>query len=225
MLYNWKHILSCVLICSEWNNLPKQWASLTKMYDSAVVYWCLINTSCLFLCVYFRAVGTFARALDCSSSVRQPSLHMSAAAASRDITLVSRTHVKATQQNLLVALVTDFNRSSVTILPAVPCDGHTSPSQLRPVQRAERACPGGRPRALQGRDGRVERLGGGYVWRGAREIWKRLQWHPTRLCKCVQRFGPVKDLWDLSCLQNDKFLIGPSLGSCRSGVSKKLGFF
>ncbi|XP_039551644.1 metastasis-associated protein MTA2-like, partial [Passer montanus] len=33
------------------------------------------------------AVGTFARALDCSSSIRQPSLHMSAAAASRDITL------------------------------------------------------------------------------------------------------------------------------------------
>ncbi|NXH03907.1 MTA2 protein, partial [Loxia leucoptera] len=33
-----------------------------------------------------RAVGTFARALDCSSSIRQPSLHMSAAAASRDIT-------------------------------------------------------------------------------------------------------------------------------------------
>lgn len=33
-------------------------------------------------------MGTFARALDCSSSVRQPSLHMSAAAASRDITLV-----------------------------------------------------------------------------------------------------------------------------------------
>ncbi|XP_076833982.1 LOW QUALITY PROTEIN: metastasis-associated protein MTA1 [Brachyhypopomus gauderio] len=31
--------------------------------------------------------GRFARALDCSSSVRQPSLHMSAAAASRDITL------------------------------------------------------------------------------------------------------------------------------------------
>lgn len=43
--------------------------------------------------VYFcRAVGTFARALDCSSSVRQPSLHMSAAAASRDITLVCWTH-------------------------------------------------------------------------------------------------------------------------------------
>lgn len=31
-----------------------------------------------------RSVGTFARALDCSSSVKQPSLHMSAAAASRD---------------------------------------------------------------------------------------------------------------------------------------------
>eukprot|EP00058_Branchiostoma_floridae_P024664 XP_002610154.1 hypothetical protein BRAFLDRAFT_217047 [Branchiostoma floridae] len=37
--------------------------------------------------VIARSVGTFARALDCSSSVRQPSLHMSAAAASRDITL------------------------------------------------------------------------------------------------------------------------------------------
>lgn len=35
-----------------------------------------------------RSVGTFARALDCSSSVKQPSLHMSAAAASRDITQV-----------------------------------------------------------------------------------------------------------------------------------------
>ena len=39
--------------------------------------------------VVARSVGTFARALDCSSSVKQPSLHMSAAAASRDITLVS----------------------------------------------------------------------------------------------------------------------------------------
>nr|CAD7599713.1 unnamed protein product [Timema genevievae] len=37
--------------------------------------------------VISRSVGTFARALDCSSSVKQPSLHMSAAAASRDITL------------------------------------------------------------------------------------------------------------------------------------------
>lgn len=38
--------------------------------------------------VVSRSVGTFARALDCSSSVKQPSLHMSAAAASRDVTLV-----------------------------------------------------------------------------------------------------------------------------------------
>ena len=33
--------------------------------------------------VIARSVGTFARALDCTSTVRQPSLHMSAAAASR----------------------------------------------------------------------------------------------------------------------------------------------
>nr|QVX32612.1 MTA1/2/3 [Platynereis dumerilii] len=37
--------------------------------------------------VIARSVGTFARALDCTSTVRQPSLHMSAAAASRDVTL------------------------------------------------------------------------------------------------------------------------------------------
>lgn len=42
--------------------------------------------------VVSRSVGTFARALDCSSSVKQPSLHMSAAAASRDITLVRPSH-------------------------------------------------------------------------------------------------------------------------------------
>lgn len=34
-----------------------------------------------------RAVGTFSRALDSSSSVKLPSLHMTAAAASRDVTL------------------------------------------------------------------------------------------------------------------------------------------
>jgi metastasis-associated protein MTA len=43
--------------------------------------------------VISRSVGTFARALDCSSSVKQPSLHMSAAAASRDITLVSKIRI------------------------------------------------------------------------------------------------------------------------------------
>ena len=45
--------------------------------------------------VIARSVGTFARALDCTSTVRQPSLHMSAAAASRDITLVSSHTVQA----------------------------------------------------------------------------------------------------------------------------------
>lgn len=51
----------------------------------------IVNDVMQILCIFyvsFRAVGTFARALDCSSSIRQPSLHMSAAAASRDITLV-----------------------------------------------------------------------------------------------------------------------------------------
>lgn len=49
--------------------------------------------------VVSRSVGTFARALDCTSSVKQPSLHMSAAAASRDITLV-RYHPNVSRSNL-----------------------------------------------------------------------------------------------------------------------------
>lgn len=64
-------------------------------------FWDIKTHANMFLCIAkqtdnfdlcCRAVGTFARALDCSSSIRQPSLHMSAAAASRDITLV-RMHV------------------------------------------------------------------------------------------------------------------------------------
>jgi metastasis-associated protein MTA len=35
-----------------------------------------------------KSVGTFARALDCNNAFKQPSLPLSAAAASRDITLV-----------------------------------------------------------------------------------------------------------------------------------------
>lgn len=51
--------------------------------------------------VVSRSIGTFARALDCSSSVKQPSLHMSAAAASRDITLVSRIYLLFMEKTFL----------------------------------------------------------------------------------------------------------------------------
>jgi len=36
-----------------------------------------------------RSIGTFARALDCPTALKHPSLHMSAASASRDATLVN----------------------------------------------------------------------------------------------------------------------------------------
>ncbi|KAM8833951.1 metastasis-associated protein MTA1 isoform 2-T2 [Synchiropus picturatus] len=60
--------------------------------------------------VVARSVGTFARALDCSSSVRQPSLHMSAAAASRDITLF---HAMDT----LYAMSYDMTRAIAALVP------------------------------------------------------------------------------------------------------------
>ena len=52
--------------------------------------WCIEQKlkATTLICVSVRAIGTFSRALDSTSAVRQPSLHMSAAAASRDITLV-----------------------------------------------------------------------------------------------------------------------------------------
>ncbi|XP_050530218.1 metastasis-associated protein MTA1 [Daktulosphaira vitifoliae] len=53
------------------------WTSAHQLTDRQIDQFLVIS----------RSLGTFARALDCSSSVKQPSLHMSAAAASRDITL------------------------------------------------------------------------------------------------------------------------------------------
>ena len=53
------------------------WTPTHKLTDKQIDQFLVIS----------RSVGTFARALDCSSSVKQPSLHMSAAAASRDVTL------------------------------------------------------------------------------------------------------------------------------------------
>uniref|UniRef100_A0AAX7VM35 Metastasis associated 1 family, member 2 n=1 Tax=Astatotilapia calliptera TaxID=8154 RepID=A0AAX7VM35_ASTCA len=70
--------------------IPDKLAEATSQVTQGLK-WLTLNVSWFLLssqwCVCFRAVGTFARALDCSSSIRQPSLHMSAAAASRDITL------------------------------------------------------------------------------------------------------------------------------------------
>eukprot|EP00794_Sanderia_malayensis_P020599 gene20599-22630_t len=47
----------------------------------------LNNKQCDQFLILARSIGTFARALDCGSAVKEPSLHLSAAAASRDITL------------------------------------------------------------------------------------------------------------------------------------------
>ena len=56
--------------------------------------------------VIARSVGTFARAVDEASTLKQPSLHMSAAAASRDITLFHA-------MELLHSCQYDFGRASL----------------------------------------------------------------------------------------------------------------
>src|SRR4029434_6613969 len=82
---------------------------------------CSKDIACV--CVCYRAVGTFARALDCSSSIRQPSLHMSAAAASRDITLVRHTHTHTH---------TRTHTHTHTLSPLEECPGVCSPGHRMP---------------------------------------------------------------------------------------------
>jgi len=59
--------------------------------------------------VLSRSVGTFARAVDAASTLKQPSLHMSAAAASRDITLFHA-------MELLHSCGYDFARASLKLV-------------------------------------------------------------------------------------------------------------
>ena len=76
-----------------------------------LILWFSIGNFCNFSNInFFRSVGTFARALDCSSSVKQPSLHMSAAAASRDITLVCILTKLAKVLNLIILFYTIYIR-------------------------------------------------------------------------------------------------------------------
>lgn len=58
-----------------------------------------------------KSVGTFARALDNSSSIKQPSIHMAAAAASRDVTL-------AHAMNLLHQNKYDIGAAVLSLVPA-----------------------------------------------------------------------------------------------------------
>jgi len=61
--------------------------------------------------VLARSVGTFARAVDAASTLKQPSLHMSAAAASRDVTLMQAMHLLHTENY-------DFGRASLRLVEA-----------------------------------------------------------------------------------------------------------
>lgn len=77
--------------------------------------------------VVSRSVGTFARALDCSSSVKQPSLHMSAAAASRDITLVIELNIYLLKN--VIQWIFYLSHSFISHLFAwftVSCNGHVA---------------------------------------------------------------------------------------------------
>lgn len=69
--------------------------------------------------VIARSVGTFARAVDEASTLKQPSLHMSAAAASRDITLFHA-------MELLHNCNYDFSKASLKLVengsPKLSCD-------------------------------------------------------------------------------------------------------
>lgn len=88
----WLHVVAAFKNKSA-HLLPMKWL-FTKIWTVNKYVECnnsVMLQKAMNVCVLFldnRSVGTFARALDCTSTVRQPSLHISAAAASRDITLV-----------------------------------------------------------------------------------------------------------------------------------------
>jgi len=78
--------------------------------------------------VLSRSVGTFARAVDAASTLKQPSLHMSAAAASRDITLF---HAMA----LLHHCDYDFAKASLSLVEG--SSPHLSTDQMEDWTTAE----------------------------------------------------------------------------------------
>lgn len=110
----------CVPICCEQKTINNKTSTFE---DASKIMFNFVISNCIFCSVHSltffpsfsetsptplpcRSVGTFARALDCSSSVRQPSLHMSAAAASRDITLVR--HISCSHSHTLHTLLEHF---------------------------------------------------------------------------------------------------------------------
>ncbi len=117
--------------------------------------------------------GTFARALDCSSSVRQPSLHMSAAA------ILTRHHswYPSHQHHLSRSIYPlEMLKNLVNSLPLClsrslkfHARGHPAPARLWPLQCFERARSSGRASAMPGWDGGVELIRGKPVWGGAGE--------------------------------------------------------
>ena len=111
---------------------------------------CLLQRQRLSLPPPPSSVGTFARALDCSSSVRQPSLHMSAAAASRDITLV-RGLLRPARPPAGLSVPSSGSPVSHRLRPTCTSWGCPAPSS-RPVSgstspRRGLTCPGPAPPA------------------------------------------------------------------------------
>jgi len=78
--------------------------------------------------VLSRSVGTFARAVDAASTLKQPSLHMSAAAASRDITLFHA-------MELLHKCKYDFAKASLKLVEG--SSPHLSTDQMEDWTTAE----------------------------------------------------------------------------------------
>lgn len=92
------------------------WESWMSCLDLTLTVSVVFQAPCQCCFVAVRSVGTFARALDCSSSVKQPSLHMSAAAASRDITLVN-TSVPPRIRQIRFRLLLGEARARFIVLP------------------------------------------------------------------------------------------------------------
>lgn len=99
-------------------------------------------------------------------------------------------------------------------LSVVPRHGHSAEERLWSRQGHVDAGAAGWPGAVQGRDGRVERLRSHAVWGGSGEIRQRLQWHSPRLCEFETPYLSIcsTTIWESSFDLNEHlFVVVPQL--------------
>ena len=120
-----------------------------------------------------RSIGTFARALDCPTALKHPSLHMSAASASRDATLVNAIDFPS---------IVSYSQSPFT-LSLVLRHGHTTQTSLWLGHCHLQSSPEHRADSRQRPNGRLVCSRSELFRRCHREVRQRFRWNTEGIRK------------------------------------------